>query len=136
MLHAAPLLALAGLYGLVTVLLAVSLLRERRSATLVVGICLLFALVAVGSAALAALTLAGRDPIAAEPFWLVLAGSAALAVPGVIVLVRGHDRALLATARRRVSEAEDIATERTREAGAISRLSSALSSARTGEEAA
>src|SRR5262245_31114843 len=85
MLHAAPLLALAGLYGLVTVLLAVSLLRERRSSTLVVGICLLFALVAVGSAALAALTLAGHDPIEDEPFWLVLAGSAALAVPGVIV---------------------------------------------------
>ena len=60
----------------------------------------------------------------------------AVAVPGVIVLLRGHDRALLVTARRRVREAEEIATERGREADAISRLSSALSQAQTAEDAA
>ena len=40
------------------------------------------------------------------------------------------------TARRRVREADEIATERGREADAISRLSSALSQAQTAEEAA
>ena len=43
---------------------------------------------------------------------------------------------LLVSARRRVNEAEKIATERGREAAAISRLSTALSSAQTGEDAA
>jgi PAS domain S-box-containing protein len=123
--HAVPLLILAGLYGLVTVLLGISLLRERRVSWLGVGICLLFALVAALSAALGALALAESGPIADEPLWLVLVSAVAVAVPGLIVLVRGHDRALLVTARHRV-----------READAISRLSSALSSAHTVEEAA
>jgi PAS domain S-box-containing protein len=136
LLHAVPLFVLAGLYGLVTVLLGVSLLRERRASWLGLGICLLFALVAALSAVLAGLALADRGPLTDEHSWLVVGGSIAVAVPGVIVLVRGHDRALLVTARRRVREAEEIATERSREADAISRLSSALSSARTGEDAA
>ena len=123
--HAVPLLILAGLYGLVTVLLGISLIRERRVSWLGLGICLLFALVAALSSALGALALAERGPIADEPLWLVLVSAVAVAVPGLIVLVRGHDRALLVTARHRVHEAD-----------AISRLSSALSSAHTVEEAA
>jgi PAS domain S-box-containing protein len=136
LLHAVPLLVLAGLYGLVSILLGVSLLRERRATGLGLGVWLLFTLVAVISAFLAALVLADRDVLADEPSWLIVAGAVAVAVPGLIVLVRGHDRALLVTARRRVLEAEEIATERGREADAISRLSTALSRAQTGEEAA
>ena len=136
LLHAVPLLILAGLYGFVSILLGLSLLRERRASGLGLGIWLLFTVVAAISALLAGLALAGRDPLADEPSWLVLVGAAAVAVPGVIVLVRGHDRALLVTARRRVREAEEIATERGREAEAISRLSTALARAQTGEEAA
>jgi PAS domain S-box-containing protein len=135
LLHAVPLLILAGLYGFVSILLGLSLLRERRATGLGLGIWLLFTVVAAISALLAGLALAGRDPLADEPSWLVLVGAAAVAVPGVIVLVRGHDRALLVTARRRVREAEEIATERGREAEAISRLSTALARAQTGEEA-
>ncbi|HXV95041.1 MAG TPA: GAF domain-containing protein, partial [Gaiellaceae bacterium] len=136
LLHAVPLLVLAGLYGLVSILLAVPLVRERRATGLGLGIWLLFTLVAVISALLAALALAGRDVLADEPSWLIVAGAVAVAVPGVIVLVRGHDRALLVTARRRVLEAEEMAIERGREAEAISRLSTALSRAQTDEEAA
>ncbi len=136
LLHAVPLLVLAGLYGLVSILLGFSLLRERRASGLGVGIWLLFTVVAAISALLAALALAGSDPLADEPSWLVILSAAAIAVPAVIVLVRGHDRALLVTARRRVHEAESIATERGREVEAISRLSTALSGAQTGEEAA
>jgi two-component system, OmpR family, phosphate regulon sensor histidine kinase PhoR len=134
--HALPLLILAGLYGLVTVLLAVSLIRERRISWLGVGICLLFALVAAAAAALGGLALDDRGPFSDEPFWLTLGSAVAVAVPGLIVLARGHDRALLVTARHRVREAEELATERGREADAISRLSAALGSAHTGEEAA
>jgi PAS domain S-box-containing protein len=136
LLHAVPLFVLAGLYGLLTILLGVSVLRERRASWLGLGICLLFAVVAGLSAVLGALALDGRGALADEPAWLVLVSSIAVAVPGAIVLVRGHDRALLVTARRRVREAEEIASERSREADAISRLSAALSSARTGEDAA
>ncbi|HXV33891.1 MAG TPA: GAF domain-containing protein [Gaiellaceae bacterium] len=135
-LHAVPLLVLAGLYGLVSLLLAVSLVRERRATGLGLGIWLLFTLVAAISALLAVLALVDRDVLAGEPSWLIVAGAAAVAIPGVIVLVRGHDRALLVTARRRVREAEEIATERGRRADAISRLSSALSHAQTAEDAA
>ncbi len=136
LLHAVPLLILAGLYGLVSILLGISLLRERRASWLGLGIWLLFAVLAALSALLAGLALSGNDVLADEPSWLILVTAAAVAVPGAIVLVRGHDRALLVTARRRVREAEEIATERGREADAISRLSSALSSAETGEDAA
>jgi len=135
-LHAVPLLVLAGLYGLVSLLLAVSLVRERRTTGLGLGIWLLFTLVAVISALLAVLALVDRDALAGEPSWLIVVGAVAVAIPGVIVLVRGHDRALLVTARRRVREAEEIATERGRRADAISRLSSALSHAQTAEDAA
>jgi PAS domain S-box-containing protein len=136
LLHAVPLLILAGLYGLVSILLGVSLLRERKASGLGLGIWLLFTVVAAISALLAGLALAGRDVLAGEPSWLIVASAVAVAVPAVIVLVRGHDRALLVTARRRVREAEEIATERGREADAISRLSSALSQAQTAEDAA
>ena len=136
LLHAVPLLVLAGLYGLVSILLGLSLLRERRATWLGVGIWLLFTVVAAISTLVAVLALAGHDPLEGEPSWLIVLSAVAIAVPGVILLVRGHERALLVTARRRVYEAETIATERGREAAAISRLSTALSSAQTGEDAA
>jgi PAS domain S-box-containing protein len=136
LLHAVPLLALAGLYGLVSILLALSLLRERRASWLGIGIWLLFTVLGAIAALLAVLALAGRDPLEDEPSWLVLLSAVAIAVPGVIVLARGHERTLLVSARRRVDEAETIASERGREAEAISRLSTALASAQSGEEAA
>jgi PAS domain S-box-containing protein len=136
LLHAVPLLVLAGLYVLVSVLIGLSLLRERRTSWLGLGIWFLFAVVAAISTLLGVLALSGRDALSDEQSWLVLIGAAAVAVPGVIVLARGHDRALLVTARRRVREAEEFATERGREADAVARLSSALSRAQTGEDAA
>ena len=136
LLHAVPLLILAVLYGLLSILIGVSLLRERRASVLGLGIWLLFTVVAVLSALIAGLALADRDVLADEPSWLIILASAAVAVPGLLVLVRGHDRGLLVTAGRRVHEAEEIATERGREADAIARLSSALAGAQSGEDAA
>lgn len=136
LLNAVPLLILAVLYGLVSVLLAVSLLRERRASGLGLGIWLLFASVAVLSAVLGIRALTGHDLLGEDLSWLVATCAAVVAVPGVLVLLRGHDRALLVSARRRLREAEDLASERGREADAISRLTTALSHAATGEEAA
>ena len=127
MLHAVPLLALAVLYGLVSILLGISLVRERRTSWFGVGIWLLFALVATFSGLLGGLALADEDVFEGEPTWLVVGGSVAVAIPGLIMLFRGHDRSLLFAARRRVREAEQLATERGREADAISRLSATLS---------
>jgi PAS domain S-box-containing protein len=135
MLHAVPLLALAVLYGLVSILLGISLVRERRTSWLGVGVWLLFALVAALSGLLGGLALADRDVFEGEPTWLVVGGSVAVAIPGLILLFRGHDRSLLFAARRRVREAEELATERGREAEAISRLSATLSRTHTADEA-
>jgi PAS domain S-box-containing protein len=134
LLDAVPLLVVGGLYLLVSLSLMVPLLRERRAASVGVGVWLLFTLVGVGATLLGVLRLTGRDYLGDESAWLVIAASAAVAVPGVIVLFRGHERSLLATGQRRVREAEELATERGREADAISRLSAALSRARTASE--
>jgi len=136
LLDAVPLLVVGGVYLLVSLALTVPLLRERRASSVGVGIWLLFTLVAVMSTLLGVLRLAGRDVLGDESAWLVVAGSAAVAVPGLIVLFRGHERSLLVSGLRRVREAEKFATERGREADAISRLSGALSRAQTADEAA
>ncbi len=134
MLHAVPLLALAVLYGLVSILLGIALVRERRTSWLGVGVWLLFALVAALAGFLGGLALADADVFEGEPSWLVVGGSIAVAIPGLIMLFRGHDRSLLFAARSRVREAEELATERGREADAISRLSATLSRTQTTEE--
>ena len=136
LLDAVPLLALAVIYGLVSLFLAVALVRERRASWLGIGIWLLFALVAVMSALVGALRLDGEDVFGDESPWLLIVGSAAIAVPGLIVLFGGHERSLLFTARTRLREAEERATVRGREADASSRLSAALSRVHTADEAA
>ena len=72
LLHAVPLLILAVLYGLLSILIGVSLLRERRASVLGLGIWLLFTVVAVLSALIAGLALADRDVLADEPSWLII----------------------------------------------------------------
>jgi PAS domain S-box-containing protein len=136
LLDAVPLLVLAGLHGLVALALLIPLARERGSSWLGLGIWLLFALVAGLAATLGILRLGDNDVLGDVDSWLVVAGAAAAAVPALIVLARRRERSLLVTAGRRVLEAEELATERGREADAISRLSDALSRAVTGYEAA
>jgi PAS domain S-box-containing protein len=136
LLEAVPLFVVGGLYLLVSLVLMVPLLRERRASSVGVGVWLLFTLVALMSTFIGGLRLAGRDAFGDESTLLVVAGAAAVAVPGLIVLFRGHERSLLVSGLRRVREAEKLATERAREADAISRLSGALSRAQTADEAA
>jgi PAS domain S-box-containing protein len=134
-LHAVPLLALAVLYGLVSILLGISLVRERRTSWLGVGIWLLFALVAAFAGLLGGLAVVDQNAFEDEPTWLVIGGAVAVTIPGLIMLMGGRDRSLLFAARRRVREAEERATERGREAEAISRLSATLSRTHTAGEA-
>lgn len=136
LLDAVPLLAVAGVYGLVSVVLGVTLLREGRAARQGVALWSLFALVALGSGLIGGLRLAERDVLGDESAWLIGAGAVVVALPGLIVLFGGHERSLLVTARRRLLEAEELATERGREADAISQLSVALSRAGTARDAA
>jgi PAS domain S-box-containing protein len=135
LLDAVPLLVLAALYGLVSLALAVPLARERGSSWLGLGIWLLFTFVAGLAALLGILRLLENDVLGDANSWLVIVGVAAASVPSLIVLARWRERGLLVTAGRRVLEAEELATERGREADAISRLSEALSHAVTGQEA-
>jgi PAS domain S-box-containing protein len=137
LLDVVPLLAVGGLYGIVSLVVGIALLRERRASWLGIGIWLLFTLVALLAALLGGLRLADRSVfLDDENRWLVIASSAVVAVPGLIMLLGSGDRSLLATARRRLREAEELASERDRSASAISRLSTALSRAQTAHEAA
>lgn len=136
LLDAVPLLALAGVYGLVSVVLGITLLRERRTTRQGLALWLLFVLVALLSGLIGGLRIAGRDVLGDESAWLITAGAVAVALPGLIVLFGGHERSLLVNARRRLLEAEELATERGREADAISQLSVALSRAGTARDAA
>jgi PAS domain S-box-containing protein len=136
LLDAVPLLVLAALYLTVSVALLVPLAHERGRSSLGIGIWLLVTLVGGLAGLLGALRLEDRDVLQDVDPWLVLAGVAAAAVPALVVLVRWSERSLLVTAGRRLREAEELATERGKEADAISRLSDALSRAVTGREAA
>jgi PAS domain S-box-containing protein len=136
LLEAAPLLLLAVLYLGVALALVPQLLSARRFSLL--GLAVWSLLVFVG--ALAATTgiakvgdddfLGGIDP------WPVFALTILAYVPVLILVARWSERSLLVTAGRRVSEAEEQATKRRREAEAISELSAALTRTITGQEAA
>ena len=134
--EAAPLLALAGLYLLVSVALLVPLARERGRSWIGVGIWLLVTLIGALAGLIGGLRLDDRDVIDELDAWVVLAGVALAAIPALVVLARWRERSLIVTAGRRLREAEERASERGKEADAIARLSESLSRARTGPEAA
>jgi PAS domain S-box-containing protein len=136
LLEVVPLLVLAALYLVIAGALAVPLARERGSSWLGLGIWLLFAVVGGLAALLGILRLVDDEILAGVEPSFVLAGAVVAAVPALLVLARWPEGNLLVTAGRRVSEAEDRASERGREAAGIARLSSALSETLTAEEAA
>jgi PAS domain S-box-containing protein len=133
---AVSLLVVAALYGLVSLALAFPLARERGSSWLGLGVWLLLTLIGGLASLLGILRLLGNEVLGGVDSWIVIAGAAVAAVPPLILLARWSERGLLVTAGRRVLEAEELATERGREADSISRLSEALSHTVTGQEAA
>jgi PAS domain S-box-containing protein len=136
LLDAVPLLVLAALYVIVSGALLAALVHERGRSWLGLGVWLLITLVGLLAGLLGALRLDDREVLGHVDSWLVLAGAAAAAVPPLIIIARWRERSLLVTAGRRLREAEEFASERGREADAISRLSDALSRSVTGSEAA
>ncbi|HXV57516.1 MAG TPA: GAF domain-containing protein [Gaiellaceae bacterium] len=132
--EAAPLLGLAGVYALAGLALLVAIVRERRPSRLGAALLLLFALLAACAGVLGGLRAAGSEPLGDASPWLVLAGAALAAIPGLVVLLAGAERALLVSGPARLRDAEELVVDRSREVEAISQLSAALSRAQTARE--
>jgi PAS domain S-box-containing protein len=132
-LEAAPLLVLAALYLAAAAVLAVTAARRRRFATLGVGVFLLFLVVAAVAGAIGGLKLDDRSFLDEIDSWIVLATAVLAAVPALLTLARRRERNLLVTAGAQVPEDEE---SRRRAAEAVSRLSTALTRALGGHEAA
>jgi PAS domain S-box-containing protein len=132
-LEAAPLLVIAALYLCAAALLAATAVRRRGFAPLGIAIFLLFLILAAVAGAIGGLKLDDETFLDEIPSWVFLATSLLAAVPPVIVLARRRERNVLVTAGGPTADEE---TGRRRAAEAVSRLSTALTSALGGREAA
>jgi PAS domain S-box-containing protein len=137
LLEVVPLFVLAALYLGVSLALAPELLRRReRFSWLGLGMWLVFILIGTIAA------LAGGERLSNDEFlstlspWVVSALALLALVPGAIFVWRWKERHLLVSAGPRVDKAEREASESRRDAESISRLSTALSRAGSGREAA
>ncbi|MEP7335199.1 MAG: GAF domain-containing protein, partial [Actinomycetota bacterium] len=137
LLEAAPLLLLAGLYLGVALALAPELWRRRaRFSWLGLGVWLVFMLVGSLAGLIGGTKLADDTVLSGISPWSVLALTIVGYVPAALVIWRWRERHLLVSAAPRLVEAEREASERKRDAEAISRLSSALTESGSGREAA
>jgi PAS domain S-box-containing protein len=132
-LEAAPLLVLAALYLSAAALLAATAARSRHFSPLGVGMFLLFLIVAGLAGAVGGLKLDDETFLDEIPSWAFLATAVVAAVPAVLVLARGKERKLLVAGGGATAEEE---MGRRRAAEAVSRLSTALTRALGGREAA
>jgi two-component system, OmpR family, phosphate regulon sensor histidine kinase PhoR len=135
-LEAGPLLLLSALYLGVALALAPHLWRASRFSWLGFGVWTLFVLVGSLAGVVGGAKLNDDDFLGGVTPWPVLALILLAFIPPVIVIARWRERRLLVQAGSRVREAEEEASERQREAAAISRLSTALTQTGTGHEAA
>ena len=135
-LEAAPLLFLSALYLGVAAALAPYLWRRQRFSWLGFGVWMLFVLIGALAGAIGGAKLDDDDFLGGVAPWPVLALIALAVVPPIIFIARWSERRLLVQAGSRVREAEEKASDRQRDAKAISRLSTALTKTGSGEEAA
>ena len=137
LLEVVPLFVLAALYLGVSLALAPELLRRRgRFPWLGLGMWLVFVLVGAVAALIAGEKLTDDEFLGSLNPWSVLTLTVLAYVPAAIFVWRWKERHLLVSAAPRVVAAEKEASERRRDAEAISRLSSALAQAGSGREAA
>jgi two-component system, OmpR family, phosphate regulon sensor histidine kinase PhoR len=135
LINAVPLLVAAALYLALSALLFRSLLGAgRRPTTSGFALWLLFTVAGVTTAVLGVAKLGDSEPLASSSPWPAFALTLLALVPAILLLAR-RDRKLLVDPAGRVREAEEAASEREREAGAMSRLSSALSRSLSAREA-
>jgi len=135
LINAVPLLVAAALYLALSALLLRSLLGARRQPTTSgLALFLLFAVVGVTAVVLGVAKLGDSEPLASSSPWPAFAMTLLVLVPAVLLLAR-RDRELLVDPAGRVRAAEEAASEREREVGAMSRLSSALSRSLSAKEA-
>jgi two-component system phosphate regulon sensor histidine kinase PhoR len=135
-LEAAPLLLLSALYLGVAAALAPHLWRPRRFSWLGFGVWMLFVLVGAIAGFIGGAKLNDDGFLGGVTPWPVLALIILAVIPPAVFIARWGERRLLVQAGSRVREAEEEASERQREAEAISRLSTALTQTGTGAEAA
>jgi two-component system phosphate regulon sensor histidine kinase PhoR len=127
LINTVPLLVAAALYLALSALLFRSLLGAgRRPTTSGFALWLLFTVAGVTTAVLGVAKLGDSEPLASSSPWPAFALTLLALVPAILLLAR-RERKLLVDPAGRVREAEEAASEREREAGAMSRLSSALS---------
>ncbi|MEO8291480.1 MAG: hypothetical protein ABI649_10865, partial [Gaiellaceae bacterium] len=127
LINTVPLLVAAVLYLALAALLLRSLLgAHRRPTASGLALWLLFTIVGITTAVLGVVKLGDSEPLAFSSPWPAFSLTLLVVVPAVLLLTRS-DRELLVDPAGRVRAAEEAAGEREREAGAMSRLSSALS---------
>ena len=137
LLEFVPLFVLAALYLGVSLALAPELLRRReRFSWLGFGMWLVFILVGTVAALAGGERLTNDEFLSTLSTWVVFGLALLALVPGAIFVWRWKERHLLVSAAPRVVRAEREASERRRDAESISRLSTALSQAGSGREAA
>jgi PAS domain S-box-containing protein len=136
LLEAGPLLLLSAVYLGVALALAPQLLRRRRPSLLGLGIWLMLVLVAAVAAAVGGAKLNDDHFLGGFSPWPVFVLTILGYLPALAVIGSWGERSLLVQAGSRVREAEERASERRRDAEAISRLSTALTTTGSGQEAA
>jgi two-component system phosphate regulon sensor histidine kinase PhoR len=135
-LEAGPLLLLAALYLGVALALAPQLWRGRRPSLLGLGVWALLLLVGGVAGAIGGAKLNDENFLGGITPWPIFAVTLLGYAPAFAVLASWRERSLLVQAASLVREAEEHASESRRDAEAISRLSTALTTTRSGHEAA
>jgi hypothetical protein len=123
LLEAAPLLVLAALYLGLALGLVPHFWRERGLSWLGLGVWTLFLVVGGVAGVVGALRLGEEAFLAWETPWPVLGVALAASIPALVIVARWNERGLLASAGRRIVEAERRESDQRRQTEAISRLS-------------
>jgi PAS domain S-box-containing protein len=124
--NAVPLLLIAAAYLVASALLGLILWAARRHASLLdLATFLVFPVFGVVSGVYGVVILVNREPLAGG-VWLTLAVALVAALPPVLILIRSHERAILATGALRAREAEARSSSQGREIRSIAAMTSAL----------